>query len=216
MKNKKLKLQYSPAFTVIECLVCIVIISIITIISISSYSGFKTKSEITNLNSNMQAIRNAFDVYHSDWNVYPNPMYSNDKVNSAWFPGQSNSNTTGLLSPSLFYPVNYVSVSTLNNPLGRGSRFAANGNQIHYLNEELYRRIAIDAGFPEARLEGIKRHFHYFRDNVDTYMLIAVGPSKRFRYADVPLSQFTPYDPTNGVHSFGNFMISKSQNYFSN
>ena len=180
-------------FTLIELLIVVAIIAILAAIAVPNFLEAQTRSKVSRVKSDQRSLATAMESYHIDYNHYP-LIDIGDWLSS--LPAYQRLRATTALST----PVAYISRAFMIDPFRLGD---VPGNPSRYFQfatgdeNSRARCLATLDNINSGRLDKV------WPRNV--YAVISSGPNHgdNTHSAVYPFGYGYPYDPTNGVISFG-------------
>lgn len=187
-------------FTIVELLIVVSIIVILAAIVTENVLAAQIRAKIARCHSDLRTLSIGIEIYHTDNHQYPRMAH--------WkFYGDPNfdivdgEKASGIMSKALSTPIAYVTQAQIMDPFMATDRVAP-------IDERMYTYQVIgvySSRNPKSKFWGPAGDFF------GGWRLIAVGPDRLFDHGFVNSGQL-PYDPTNGIISFGNLWRSPGGN----
>ncbi len=194
------------AFTLIELLIVVAIIGILAAIAVPNFLNAQVRAKAARVKGDFQAIASALEMYQLDCNDYP-----------------MNDGTINAIPYELTTPCAYLSNANLYDPFSTKENHELFGSRIRiytYTRIVNTREAALHAqlGHP-APTEGIddSAYNEGALERYGKWRLVSAGPDGVY-LPDSQRSQWKtaidlPYDPSNGIVSFGNIVKAQKNPY---
>jgi len=201
-------------FTLIELLIVVAIIAILAAIAIPNFLQAQTRAKISRARSDLRTISTALESYAVDHNYYP----PND-----WVHYENPVDSYSVVPRELTTPVAYLSTNRLYDPFADHHEPPSDRPGIEEEAKRMYtyHRIychtqahPIDLMvFPEWLDGPAPRYQENALQNYGQWVTLSLGPDGRYSMepeGEPPThGAHIPYDPTNGLVSFGNIILSQ-------
>jgi type II secretion system protein G len=175
------------AFTLIELLIVVAIIAILAAIAVPNFLEAQTRAKVSRAKADIRGMGTALEAYRSDNNDYPGDFECfTGYLVALGQPGVKVWDYIETLK-RITTPIAYMTSLPNENPFGVAK--GGNWSEMHgyWYDGGVYWRTQMEQG-------NYSTYFPYYKKV--HYLIISLGPSKRFGY-------FLPYDPTNGTVSPG-------------
>jgi len=200
------RVMMKKGFTLIELLIVVAIIAILAAIAIPNFLQAQTRAKVSRTTADMRTIVTALEAYSVDHNEYP-----------------LNDGNYNVIPRELSTPVSYLADAKLVDVYSDKEKDPVHGDLVRYFTYTRYVTLeqviahsvightppieAVDSpGFNEGAFQ---RHGYW--------KLVSNGPDRQYSRSGDPQGVYNPnpmvlmgcdipYDPTNGVDSFGNII----------
>lgn len=198
-------------FTLIELLIVVAIIAILAAIAVPNFLQAQTRAKVSRAMGDLRTIGTALESYAVDHNDYP-PR--------DWVHYENPLDSYSVVPRELTTPVAYISTNRLFDPFATHLEPPEDRPDIEYevMHMYTYHRILNyqQASFTDRMLfpewlDGPNLH----ENSLLTYgqwVTLSLGPDGQYHDPNGEFPTFganIPYDPTNGLVSFGNIILSQ-------
>ncbi len=184
------------AFTLIELLIVVSVIAILAGIAIQNMLAAQIRSKTARNLADFRTLAMAIEVYAADRNAYPRMAHWTFYGDPA-FDRILGEHANGVMSKVLSTPIAYLSQTQLFDPFMERNAMAPIDERLYtYQNLGEYRRLR-----PSSTFWGPAYGYY------GPWRLGGVGPDSMFDHGFTNSAQL-PYDPTNGIISYGNIWYS--------
>ena len=188
------------AFTLIELLIVVAIISILAALAIPNYLNAQTRSKVARAKGDMASITTALELFAADNNDYP--------------PNDGRYNVTPV---ELTTPIAYLASRRIIDPFADKIIHPIWGEESRlYTYAQVVNSPLI---LPPPPVEGIDSPMYNLGafDKYGKWYQLSLGPDCLYSGMDEGLGEWPcylfdmPYDPTNGIVSFGNILRTQKE-----
>jgi prepilin-type N-terminal cleavage/methylation domain-containing protein len=199
MKQSLRRPVSSRAFTLIELLIVLGIILILAGIAMENYLAASIRARVARVKAEHRTLAGAIEAYRVDHNRPPRMAHR--RIGDPQFDIIQGVPVSGVVTKVLSTPVAYVTVAHFYDPFMEKAAEAPLDERLYtYQTIPEYIRWNPDSIFWPAALG-------FYGD----WRLASVGPDQTFDHGFANSAQL-PYDPTNGLVSFGNIWSSQRHN----
>lgn len=183
-------------FTLVELLITLGIILILSSIALDNYASASLRARITRVRAEHRILSQAIEVYRVDHNQLP--RMANSFYGDPAFDTIGGVPVSGVMTHCLSTPVAYVTNAYLMDPFMEKRESAP-------LDERFYTYQVIPAYIQKNPKS---KFWPNALDYYGEWRIGSVGPDLIFDHKFANSAQL-PYDPTNGIVSFGNIWTSQ-------
>lgn len=190
------------AFTLIELLIVVAIIGILAAIAIPNFLNAQTRAKVSRAMADLRTIATGIEAYSVDWNIYP----LND--------GRYGTTPNGLTTPIQYFTLKPFDPFALQAYDERGLGYDEDAKFYSYhrivtLTQAIFPLDPPDAIDTPGANEGAFERYGKWNQ-------LSIGPDQRYAdgtdfWGNVPYSFDIPYDPTNGLTSWGNIIMTQKE-----
>ncbi|MEO8207057.1 MAG: prepilin-type N-terminal cleavage/methylation domain-containing protein [Chthoniobacterales bacterium] len=187
---------FDRGFTLIELFVVLGIMFILSGIALQNYSSASIRARVARVKAEHRILAQAIEVYRVDENALP--RMANTFYHDPFFDTIYGIPVSGVMTHCLSTPVAYVTKAYLMDPFMEAKKDAP-------LDERFYTYQVIPAYIqknPKSKFWPNALGYH------GEWRIASVGPDLIFDHKFANSAQL-PYDPTNGLISFGNIWTSQ-------
>lgn len=194
----------NSAFTLIELLIVVAIIGILAAIAIPNFLNAQIRAKTSRAKADMRTIALGIETYYVDWNQYP----MND--------GRYGTTPVGLTTPIQYFtlkprdPFAVQAIDELFLGYDEDAKFYSY-HRIVYVTEATFPFDPPDAiDTPGGNLGAFERYGKWNQ--------LSIGPDQRYAdgndvWGSEPYSFDIPYDPSNGLTSWGNIIMTHREGF---
>lgn len=179
-------------FTLIELLVVVAILVILSEVAAESYLTASVRARVARVRADLRTYATAIEAYTVDNGRVPR-MRSYKFYKDPHYDVVRGEHVSGIASQVLTTPVSYMQSVLAIDPFMISNTTAA-------VSEQLYTYQDIDA---YVRHDAESKFWPAARSYYGLWRMASVGPDQTFAHGFANSAQL-PYDPTNGLISFGN------------
>jgi prepilin-type N-terminal cleavage/methylation domain-containing protein len=211
-------------FTLIELLIVVAIIAILAAIAVPNFLEAQTRAKVSRAKSDIRAVATAVEAYAIDNNVPPIDGSAPNDGQAYWYPPGGPTGPEGRAG-GLTSPVAYITSVKMIDPfrtaVNASTAYGLDAPDSRYFEVSDYTRFRY-TNFQYTYTGGwrnppLPTYYAQYAAVYGTWRLMSSGPDKvagptvSVGGSNPAITQYTPYDPTNGTMSLGE--IVRSQKY---
>jgi len=189
-------IRSSKAVTLIELLVVLGVTLILSGVALENYNSAAIRARVARVRAEHRILAQAIEVYRIDGNALP--RMANSFYNDPAFDTIFGVPVSGVMTHCLSTPVAYVTNAYLVDPFMEAKRDAPLDERFY-----TYQVIPVYVGKNPS-----SKFWPSAREHYGEWRIGSVGPDLVFDHKFANSAQL-PYDPTNGLISFGNIWTSQ-------
>lgn len=209
----------SRGFTLIELLIVVAIIAILAAIAVPNFLEAQTRATIARVRADLRTVATGLAEYQVDNNKYPIDGYGPNDGQAYWYvPG----GPVGTKAAGLTSPIAYLNNAKLIDPFRKaedGSKAKAldlpDSNNFEDIDYCRYRYTNFRYTYMDGRASPLPTYYAAYARVYGDYRLSSsgpdkgAGPSSAIAGSSPAISEYIPYDATNGTVSKGDIIRSE-------